>query len=170
VSSPSEALVALAERLAATRAGAWLVIHVMSPLDRATMRRTRGRRAGSAADQSKLLLHHVGARTGLPRQTPLMCIPVDDHWVIVASKGGAPQHPAWYHNVRANPAVVIDLDGERIPVSARELEGEEYRDTWRRATERFGGFTTYQARAASRTIPLIRLDRRDENRRDTRVG
>jgi deazaflavin-dependent oxidoreductase (nitroreductase family) len=150
----------VAERLAATRQGAWLVIHVLNPIDRRAMARTKGKRSPRAKGLPKLLLHHVGAKTGQPRQTPLMCVPMDDHWVIVASKGGDPKHPSWYFNVKANPEVTIDLDGESIPVRARELEGEEYRATWQRAKAQFSGFSTYQQRAGDRTIPLIRLDRR----------
>lgn len=148
-----------AERLAASRQGAWLVIHVLNPIDRAVLRRTKGRRSPRATGLPKLLLHSVGARTGRPRETPLMCVPVDDSWVIVASKGGDAKHPSWYYNVKANPAVTIDLDGESIPVLARELEGEEYRATWAVANAQFSGFATYQARAGERTIPLIRLER-----------
>jgi deazaflavin-dependent oxidoreductase (nitroreductase family) len=152
--------VLVAERLAATRQGAWLVIHVLNPIDRFVMARTKGKRSPRAKGLPKLLLHHVGAKTGQPRQTPLMCIPMDDHWVVVASKGGDAKHPAWYFNVTANPAVTIDLDGETIPVQARELTGDEYRATWQRARAQFSGFDTYQHRAGDRTIPLIRLDRR----------
>jgi deazaflavin-dependent oxidoreductase (nitroreductase family) len=152
--------VLIAERLAATRQGAWLVIHVLNPIDRFVMSRTKGKRSPRAKGLPKLLLHHIGAKTGQPRQTPLMCVPMDDHWVIVASKGGDAKHPAWYFNVKAHPSVTIDLDGESIPVQARELEGEEYRATWARAKAQFGGFATYQQRAGDRTIPLIRLDRR----------
>jgi deazaflavin-dependent oxidoreductase (nitroreductase family) len=151
-------LVCAAERLAATRPGAWLVIGVLSPIDRFVLRRTKGRRARG---NPKLLLHHVGARTGQARQTPLMCLPVEDHWLVVASKGGAPSHPAWYFNVKACPAVTIDLNGESIPVRARELAGAEYRAAWSFARSRFRGFDTYQARAGGRRIPVIRLDRRE---------
>ncbi|MFD2422639.1 nitroreductase/quinone reductase family protein [Amycolatopsis pigmentata] len=152
-------LVCAAERLAATRQGAWLVINVLSPIDRFVMRRTKGRQGSRARGNPKLLLHHVGAKTGQARQTPLMCLSVDDYWLIVASKGGAPNHPAWYFNIKAHPAVTIDLNGQSIPVQARELEGAEYHAAWRLATSRFKGFYTYQARAGGRRIPLIRLDR-----------
>lgn len=159
--STSDRFVKKAEELAASRAGAWLVIHVLNPWDRFVMKRTQGRRKRPAKGQPKLLLHHVGARTGQARQTPLMCIPGDDHWMIAASKGGDAKHPAWYFNVKAHPAVSIDLDGDHIDVVARELEGAEYAEAWRRASSQFAGFDTYQARAGDRTIPLIRLDRRD---------
>lgn len=155
----SRALVA-AERLAATRPGVWLVLHVLNPLDRLSMRRTKGRRGPRAKGLPKLLLHHVGAKTGRHRVTPLMCIPVDDHWVVAASKGGDARHPAWYFNLKAHPDVTIDVDGQTVPVRATELEGAEYRATWQRARAQFAGFATYQARARVRTIPLFRLDRR----------
>lgn len=153
-------LVRSIERLAATRQGAWLVIHVMNPMDRYFMTRTHGRSRKPGKTPTKLLLHHVGAKTGQARHTPLMCIADDDHWIIAASKGGDTRHPAWYFNVTANPAVSIDLAGERIPVQARELHGDEYDKAWTRAKAQFAGFETYQARTGGRTIPLIRLDRR----------
>ena len=148
-------LVRIAERLAATRPGAWLVITVLSPVDRFVLRR------GKCRGTSKLLLHHGGAKTGQARQTPLMCLPWEDHWLVVASKGGAPSHPAWYFNVKAHPAVTIDLNGRSIPVRARELEGAEYRAAWSFARSRFSGFDTYQARAGGRRIPVLRLERRE---------
>jgi deazaflavin-dependent oxidoreductase (nitroreductase family) len=151
-------IVRAAERLAATRPGAWLVINVLSPVDRFVLRRSKGKRGRG---NPKLLLHHVGAKTGQARRTPLMCLPVEDHWLIVASKGGAPRHPDWYFNVKSHPAVTIDLTGRSIPVRARELEGAEYRAAWSLARSRFSGFDTYQARASGRRIPVIRLERRE---------
>lgn len=160
------AVMAFAERLAATRQGAWLVIHVMNPIDRFIMKRTRGRRRRPNSGPPKLLLHHVGAKSGQPRQTPLQCIPGDNHWIIAASKGGDPKHPAWYFNVKANPAVAIDLDGDRIYVQARQLEGDEYAEAWGRARAQFAGFDVYQSRAGQRKIPLFRLDPRARGPQD----
>jgi deazaflavin-dependent oxidoreductase (nitroreductase family) len=151
----------VADKVAATRPGAWLVINVLNPVDRLVMRRTKGGGASAGKGHPKLLLHHVGAKTGLARETPLMCIPGDDHWLIVASKGGDPHHPAWYWNVRADPDVTIDCDGETIAVRARELDGEEHRAAWQRALTEYGGFATYQARAGHRIIPILRLEPRD---------
>ena len=72
-----------------------------------------------------VLVHHVGAKSGIERVSPLMGIRVDDDtWLIAASKAGAPSHPAWYHNLLAHPEVLIETaDAGTVAVRARELIG-----------------------------------------------
>src|SRR2546421_12722452 len=86
-----------------------------------------------------LLLDHVGAKSGVKRTTPLLYIDDPPNVVIVASKGGHPKHPAWYHNLRANPDTTIQVGTERRAVRARAAEPEERALLWPKAVATHGG-------------------------------
>lgn len=107
-----------------------------------------------------LLLDHVGARTGAKRTSPLLYTPDGDNLVIVASKGGYPKHPAWFHNLVANPDTTIQLGSERRPVHARVATSEERERLWPMVVKTYRGYATYQARSRGREIPLIVLEPR----------
>ena len=103
-----------------------------------------------------VLLHHVGAKSGEARISPLMSFPDDDGWVIVASKGGAPLNPAWFHNLRANPDTTIQVGTKRRPVRARVANAAERKRLWPKAVKTYGGYAGYQQRT-EREIPLVIL-------------
>lgn len=106
-----------------------------------------------------LLLHTRGARSGEPRVTPLLYTPLEEGFVVVASKAGAARHPAWYHNLRSHPEdVSVELDGRRVAVRPRVVEEPERAELWRRVNDNYNGYETYARRAGSRTIPLIVLE------------
>jgi F420H(2)-dependent quinone reductase len=107
-----------------------------------------------------LLLDHVGARSGVHRTSPLLYIPDGDHVGIIASKGGFPKHPAWYHNLKANPETSVQIGSERRPVRAREATPEERERIWSRAVELWPQYEAYQARTG-RQIPVVVLERRE---------
>ena len=108
---------------------------------------------------SMLLLDHVGARTGAKRTVPLLYIEDGRDLVIVASKGGHPRHPAWFHNLRAHPDATVQVGSERRPIRARVATAEEQRRLWPRAVEAYPGYAEYQRRAG-REIPLVILEPR----------
>ena len=83
----------------------------------------------------------------------------EGEFVIVASQGGAPDHPQWYWNLKANPDVEVQVDSETFAARARELEGKERFDWWVRAVEAFPPYAEYQVRT-QRLIPLFHLERR----------
>jgi deazaflavin-dependent oxidoreductase (nitroreductase family) len=146
------------QALARSRFGGWLFINVFPVIDRVLIPLTRGR-LKVAVGQPILLLHTRGARSGEARTSPLLYTPHGDGFVVVASKAGAPGHPAWYHNIRANPdAVAVDVGGRRIAVRPRLVEGAEREDLWRRVNDNYNGYEVYQGRAGSRTIPVILLE------------
>jgi deazaflavin-dependent oxidoreductase (nitroreductase family) len=107
-----------------------------------------------------LLLDHVGARSATKRTTPLTYIPDGDDLVIVASKGGNPRHPAWFHNLRANPDVTIQVGSERKAVRARVATPEERARLWPKVVATYSGYTGYQKRT-DREIPLVILEPRN---------
>ena len=106
-----------------------------------------------------LLLDHVGAKSGTHRTSPLVYVRDGDDVVIVASKGGHPRHPAWFHNLRANPDTTVQIGGERRKVRARVANAGERGRLWSKAVQTYGGYREYQQRT-DREIPLVVLERR----------
>lgn len=143
---------------ARSRLGGWLFVNVFPTLDRRLIPLTHGR-LKVAIGQPILLLHTRGARSGDPRTTPLLYTPHGDAFIVVASKAGAPHHPAWYHNLRAHPHdIAIEVAGTRMPARARVVDGAERTQLWERVNDNYDGYNVYQTRAAGRTIPVIVLE------------
>jgi deazaflavin-dependent oxidoreductase (nitroreductase family) len=107
-----------------------------------------------------LYLTTIGARTGNRRQHPLGYLPDGvDAWLIVASMGGAAHHPAWYHNIAANPdKVMIEVRGRHYRVTPEQLEGSRRAEAWARITASRPSFAKYQAKT-DRVLPVLRLTR-----------
>ena len=148
---------AVLDRVFQTRWGTWVAIHIGQRLDPYLMRATRGRIRISFTAPT-ILLTHTGAKTGKRRTTPLLYFTDAANVVLIASKGGAPQHPAWYHNLKAHPEVEASTDGRPQRYVAREAEGAERERLWNLATKLYSGYEDYQARATSRRIPVIVLE------------
>ena len=106
-----------------------------------------------------LLLDHVGAKSGRRRTSPLVYIRDGDDVVIVASKGGHPKHPAWFHNLKANPDTLVQIGAEHRPVRARVATAAERPRLWDAAVRTYDGYRGYQQRT-EREIPLVVLERR----------
>jgi len=106
-----------------------------------------------------LLLDHVGAKSGKKRTTPLSYLDDGDDVVLVASKGGHPKHPAWFHNLRANPNTTIQVGSRRTSVTARVATAEERERLWPKVVELYSGYQSYQDRT-KREIPLVVLEPR----------
>lgn len=115
-----------------------------------------GTEATTLQGRPVVVLTSVGARTGMLRKTALMRVEHDGQYVLVASKGGAPDHPVWYHNLRAHPLVELQDGPVRRDYTARELDGDERALWWDRALEVWPPYADYQA-ATARVIPLLLL-------------
>jgi F420H(2)-dependent quinone reductase len=139
---------------------AWPVLRRLMRLHTAVYRATRGavghRFPGSSP---MLLLDHVGAKSGKRRTNPLIYIRDGEDLVVVASKGGYPRHPGWFHNLRANPDTTLQVGSERRTVRARVADPQERARLWPRAVEIYDGYRGYQERA-EREIPLVILSPR----------
>jgi deazaflavin-dependent oxidoreductase (nitroreductase family) len=106
-----------------------------------------------------LLLTTTGRVSGQERTTPLIHRTDDGAWVVVASKGGAPDHPAWYKNLESRPEAEIQVKAERIPVRARTAAGDERARLWGLMTEVWPAYDEYQQRT-EREIPVVVFERR----------
>jgi len=106
-----------------------------------------------------LLLDHVGARSGTRRTNPLVYGRDGENLVLVASKGGYPKHPAWFHNLLANPDTTVQVGSRMLNVHARVAEGEERERLWSLMVGVYGGYEDYRKRT-EREIPLVVLEPR----------
>jgi deazaflavin-dependent oxidoreductase (nitroreductase family) len=121
-------------------------------------RASDGNVAGHFAGAPLLLLTTTGARTGREHTTPVVYARDGDRLLVFGSKAGAPTHPAWYHNLVANPTVTVELPGERFEARAVVLEGDERDRLFDAQKAAMPGFADYE-RKTSRTIPVIALER-----------
>jgi deazaflavin-dependent oxidoreductase (nitroreductase family) len=132
---------------------------VITSLNTWLYRVSGGRIAGSMDRAPVLLLHHVGRKSGEERVAPLLYLPDGDDMVIIASYGGAPKHPAWYHNLKAKPETVVEVGRERRSVTAHVATEQERERLWPAVLELYPAYGDYQART-ERTIPVIVLKSR----------
>ena len=133
-----------------------------SPSDHARIQAERfeatdGREANTLRGVPIVVLTSIGARTGRLRKTPLMRVEHDGRYAVVASRGGAPTHPVWYHNLVAHPRVELQDGAVKREYDARELAGAERAEWWARAVAVWPDYDEYQART-ERTIPVFLLE------------
>ena len=105
-----------------------------------------------------ILLTSVGAKTGKLRKTPLMRVEHDGQYAVIASQGGAPTHPVWFHNLVSNPHVELQDGADRADYNAHLAEGEERAVWWERAVAVWPDYANYQKRT-DREIPVFLLTR-----------
>lgn len=105
-----------------------------------------------------VIVTNRGARSGKLRKTPLMRVEHQGRYAAVASKGGAPEHPVWYYNLKADPHVQLQDGTDKWDMTARELSGEERSEWWQRAVAAYPDYADYQ-RNTDREIPVFLLER-----------
>ncbi len=152
-------------RLIAARPVTWLLARAMHRLDGVALRLSGGRTSASAlfTGLPLITLTTTGAKSGQPRRVPLVGIPDGERLILIASNWGQARHPAWLHNIRANPLVKVtgrDVAAERLYV-ARELSGEERAAAWARAVALYPGYAGYAARAG-REIAVVALESEED--------
>ena len=124
----------------------------------AEFRENGGRAGGIAEGRPLVLVHHIGAKSGIERITPLVPYIDGDRIYIFASKGGSPEHPAWYHNLVANPSTTVEYGTQTFPATARVLSGPERDEVYAKQVAVQPQFGEY-ARNTDRVIPVIELRR-----------
>jgi deazaflavin-dependent oxidoreductase (nitroreductase family) len=118
-----------------------------------------GQVGGHFHGQPLALVHHIGARTGIKRVSPLAFQEVEDGFAVFASKGGADENPAWYYNLLANPRTTIELGTETVDVVAREADETERLDIWARQVAARPNFGEYERKTKRDHIPVVLLER-----------
>ncbi len=124
----------------------------------AEFRETGGKAGGIFEGKPLVLVHHVGAKSGVERIAPLVPLLDGDRIFIFASKGGADTNPDWYHNLVAHPNTVVELGSETFPVTVRVLAGAERDDIYAKQSAVEPQFAEYQ-RKTTRVIPVLELQR-----------
>ena len=119
--------------------------------------RTNGEEGGDLRGRPVIVLTSVGAKSGKLRKTPLMRVEHGGRYAVVASLGGAPQHPLWFHNLKANPHVELQDRATKRDYIAREIVGDEKADWWQRAVETWPDYAKYQQKT-ERVIPVFVLE------------
>jgi deazaflavin-dependent oxidoreductase (nitroreductase family) len=127
-----------------------------------------GKLPGPAEGSGLLLLHTRGARSGADRVNPVTYQPLADGWAIFAAHAGAANHPAWFHNLVANPETIIEIGTETVPVRARVTTGEERKRIWERQKAFYPRFAKYEEQT-TREIPVIVLERMTARRPGSRA-
>ena len=118
---------------------------------------TNGEEGGDLRGRPIIVVTSVGAKTGKIRKTPLMRVEHDGVYAVVASQGGAPKHPVWYHNLKKNPHVELQDRGTKRDYMAHEATGDEKTVWWDRAVEVWPDYATYQTKT-ERQIPVFVLE------------
>jgi deazaflavin-dependent oxidoreductase (nitroreductase family) len=121
-------------------------------------RTNHGKVGGMFEGAPLLLLSTTGAKSGATRVNPLMYLPDGERVAIFASKGGAPSHPDWFHNVKANPKVSVEIGDESFEAVATEVTDDERDDLYARQSEAYPQFAEYQA-DNPRLIPVVVIER-----------
>jgi deazaflavin-dependent oxidoreductase (nitroreductase family) len=148
------------QRLASSRPGAWFLSRTQHHFDRVLLKLTNNRATLTSivAGLPVVMLTCTGAKSGLPRTVPLACIrdvSEPDRFAFIASNWGQRHHPAWYHNLKANPRATCSIAGQAGDYIAHEAEGVEYDRFWQAATNTYIGFPLYRQRAGDRHIPIM---------------
>ncbi|MGW1027417.1 nitroreductase/quinone reductase family protein [Streptomyces sp. NPDC002577] len=158
--TPGTPALRLLQKVSTSRVFVRLAPYFIPAMDLAVHRLTRGKVQLSAQMLPGLVLTARGAKSGLPRRTPLACMPeASGDWIVIGSNYGRPEHPLWTGNLLAHPDVEISWRGRDIPVTARLLEGEERARAWQEALAFWPPYGLYQSRV-SREIRVFRLTSR----------
>ena len=134
-----------------------LGFRILGGMHKRVYRLTGGKVGGRIAKVPVLLLTTTGRKSGQLRTTPLLYARAGDGYVVIASKGGAPQHPLWYLNLEANPLVEVTVGRETRQARARDTQGEERERLWRALADLYPGYDKY-AQRTSRQIPVVLLE------------
>jgi F420H(2)-dependent quinone reductase len=134
-----------------------LMFRMGGALHKGVYRLTGGKVGGKIGKNPVLLLTTIGRKSGQRRTQPLLYTRAGESYAVIASKGGAPQHPLWYLNLQAKPQAEVTIGRETRQVRARDTEGEERERLWRALADRYPGYDKY-AQKTTRQIPVVVLE------------
>ncbi len=150
----------LVRRFAASGPGSLLFARLAPGLDRFVYRTTRGRHtlASLVSGLPVVILTTTGARSGQPRSVPVLALPTEYGYAVIASNWGQPRQPAWYHNLRAKPEGELSVHGSSQSFRAVEAEGERRERIWEQGLRVYPGWSLYERRASNRRIAVFVLE------------
>lgn len=131
---------------------------LVSPLNTLVYRLSGGRMMAKSKDVPLLLLTTTGRRSHKARTAPLLFLEEGDAFIVIASFGGQPEHPAWYLNLEADPHATVQIGRQELAVRAETLHGDDRERLWKRITDAHSSFEGYK-RKTTRTIPVVALRR-----------
>ncbi len=148
------------QKIAASRPGAWYFARTLHHFDRVFLKLTNGRTTMTSllAGLPVVILTTIGAKSGLPRTLPLLCISDEhnpDSFAVIASNYGQRHYPAWYFNLKANARATCSIRGQAGEYIAHEASSEEYERFWQRAMDIYIGYPLYKQRVGKRRIPIM---------------
>jgi deazaflavin-dependent oxidoreductase (nitroreductase family) len=149
-------------RFVATKVGVALLRPTAHHLDKLVAKLTGGKQSltGIAGGIPAVILTTTGAKSGAPRTVAVFGIPHPDGLGLIASNFGGAKHPAWYHNLKANPEATVSIEGDTWQATARPATPRERDEIWAKGVELYPGWTKYEARAGERHIEAFILSRK----------
>lgn len=147
-------------RFAGSGPGSWLFARILHHIDRPVFRLTKGRHtfASLVSGIPVVMLTTIGARSGQPRTVPVLGLPTEGGLAVIASNFGQHRHPAWYHNLRAQPEGTVTVDGTSRRFRAVEAEGDRRARIWQEGLRVYPGWSQYERRASHRRIAVFVLE------------
>ncbi len=160
VVEPANAAQRVTQKIAASGPGSWVFQKTLYVIDRPLFRASKGRWSGPGllAGLPVIMLTTTGAKTGLPRQMPLVGIPMGDDMAIIGSNYGQEPTPGWVYNLLANPAAAVAHRDRSVEVIARPATEAETDEAFDNAARIYPGYAKYRARASHRTIRVFVLE------------
>lgn len=148
------------QAVGSSRPGAWAFARLLPPLDRVLGRATRGRRSAPdvLAGLPVLMVTTTGRRSGRPRTTPLISVPVDDDLSLLGTNFGGPSTPGWVRNLEADPRATVAFGGRTVEVVARAATPAERAAVWSAAADVYRGYGEYRRRVQDREIRIFVLE------------
>ena len=149
----------MSEQQQRTAPGTGTDISLIGPEHVRVYRETNGEKGYLWNGVPTLLFTTRGRKSGEPRTNPIIFTPVGDKYVIVASKGGSPTHPAWYLNILEDPNIEVQVKADKFKAAARTAESPEREELWAEAVKAWPNYDVYQSRT-DRKIPVVVIERK----------
>lgn len=158
---PANAVQRAVKRGASLAPVAWTLSKTLRHLDSAVLKVSRGRTTATSllTGLPVIYLTTIGAKSGQPRTTPLLCGVDDDRLILFATNFGGQKNPAWSYNLRAHPVATVSYQGQTARYRSREATPTERDRYWPLADEIYAGYAAYRARALHREIPVFVLEK-----------
>ena len=157
---PPNAVQRVGQAFGSTRGGAWLFSKILAPVDRVVFKLSKGRTSAPAllAGLPVMMVTTTGRKSGQPRATPLIAVPVGDSLALVGTNFGQTSTPGWVFNLEAEPRLSVAFRDRHHELAVRPADDEERSEVWANAAGVYGGYDKYQTRITGRSIRIFVLE------------